>query len=128
MASKLSDVRPSYGTLVIGWTGPGFGDLMITVAKDGKVTVDSETMGREFARKALRKLADYIADSDEVRFDTDSPFKVGDHATIHFAESRPVRVKVVEDRSIGGQRMWLLRLPGGTEFVCPETDMEEIGG
>lgn len=51
-----------------GTVSAGFGEIVLHVNKDGKLTLDTETMGREFALAVFKKLV-YAADVGYIEYD-----------------------------------------------------------
>lgn len=62
------------------WSQPGcgFGQLSFSTDRTGRLTCDSECMGREWVRAALHALADHVADTAHF---TDFPECSGDAAS-----------------------------------------------
>lgn len=65
--------------------GCGFGQLSFSTDKQGRLTCDSECMGREWVRQALHALADHVADTAHF---TDFPECSGDAASCPENEGR----------------------------------------
>ena len=44
--------------VILKWTGRGFGEVLISIHKNGKIVIESEHMGRDFVKAVLCKLVD----------------------------------------------------------------------
>jgi hypothetical protein len=68
-----------------GQKGCGFGQLAFGPDKGGRLTCDSECMGREWVRQALHALADHVADNAHF---SDFPECSGDESSCPENEGR----------------------------------------